>query len=101
MALTDGTWIELAEWDTAYINDLPDSSFAVIETGGEKDEKFWNAVVRQTLIERLLLKDIDNYGLLKVSPEGTKFLKKPVIFGRKNVTITNTVIMPTTSTSMG
>ncbi|MGE5425168.1 MAG: DNA helicase RecQ, partial [Syntrophothermus sp.] len=45
--------------------------------GADKDEKFWNAVVRQTLIERLLLKDIDNYGLLKISPEGTKFLKSP------------------------
>jgi phage head maturation protease len=28
----------LAEWDTAYINDLPDSAFAVILPGGEKDE---------------------------------------------------------------
>src|SRR5512139_3968041 len=27
-----------AEWDTAYINDLPDSAFACIEPGGEKDE---------------------------------------------------------------
>ena len=45
--------------------------------GAEKDEKFWNAVVRQTLIERLLLKDIENYGLLKISPEGSQFLKKP------------------------
>jgi ATP-dependent DNA helicase RecQ len=34
-------------------------------------------VVRQTLIERLLLKDIENYGLLKISPEGAQFLKKP------------------------
>jgi len=46
--------------------------------GMEKDEKFWNAIIRQMLIERLLLKDIENYGLLKVSPEGQKFLKKPV-----------------------
>jgi ATP-dependent DNA helicase RecQ len=45
--------------------------------GMEKDEKFWNAIIRQMLIERLLLKDIENYGLLKVSPEGNKFLKKP------------------------
>ena len=43
----------------------------------EKDEKFWNAIIRQMLIERLLIKDIDNYGLLKVSPDGMKFLKKP------------------------
>lgn len=45
--------------------------------GSDKDEKFWNAVIRQTLIERLLIKDVDNYGVLKISPEGQKFLKKP------------------------
>jgi ATP-dependent DNA helicase RecQ len=46
--------------------------------GMEKDEKFWNAIIRQMLIERLLIKDIENYGLLKISSEGNKFLKKPV-----------------------
>jgi ATP-dependent DNA helicase RecQ len=49
----------------------------VFGKGGEYDEKFWNAVIRQTLIERLLLKDIDNYGLLKISPEGEAFLEEP------------------------
>lgn len=29
----------MAEWDTAYINDLPDSAFACIDAGGEKDEE--------------------------------------------------------------
>ncbi|MCX6284506.1 MAG: DNA helicase RecQ [Bacteroidetes bacterium] len=45
--------------------------------GAAKEEKFWNAVIRQALIERLLTKDIENYGLLKISPEGTEFLKNP------------------------
>jgi len=45
-----------------------------------KDDKFWDAVIRQMLIERLLVKDIDNYGLLKISPEGMKFMKKPHSF---------------------
>ena len=45
--------------------------------GSEKDERFWNSVIRQTLIERLLLKDIDNYGLLKISKEGLDFLENP------------------------
>jgi len=30
---------EAAKWTTAYINDLPDSAFALIEPGGEKDEE--------------------------------------------------------------
>lgn len=49
----------------------------VFGKGSEQDDKYWNAVIRQMLIERLLVKDIENYGLLKVTPEGQKFLKKP------------------------
>jgi ATP-dependent DNA helicase RecQ len=45
--------------------------------GEEYDEKFWNAVIRQALISNLLLKDIDSYGLLKVSKKGYQFLDKP------------------------
>ena len=36
----------------------------------------WNAVIRQALIAGYLSKDVENYGLLKVTPEGHKFLEK-------------------------
>lgn len=62
---------------TAHIKSYKHNKLSMFGAGSEKDEKFWNAVVRQTLIERLLLKDIENYGLLKISPEGSQFLKKP------------------------
>ncbi len=45
--------------------------------GNEKDEKFWNAVIRQALVARLVYKDIENYGLIKISEKGREFLKKP------------------------
>jgi len=45
--------------------------------GADHDEKFWNAVIRQCLIDRLLLKDIENYGILKMTEEGHKFIKRP------------------------
>ncbi len=45
--------------------------------GSDEDERFWNAAIRQALISQLLVKDIENYGILKVSKEGHKFLKKP------------------------
>jgi len=45
--------------------------------GADEDERFWNAVIRQALISQLLVKDIENYGILKVSKGGHKFLKKP------------------------
>lgn len=45
--------------------------------GEDYDEKFWNAVIRQALIANLIVKDIDNYGLLKVSKKGQTFLDQP------------------------
>ena len=48
--------------------------------GEDKDEKFWNMVIRQALIAKFLTKDIENYGLLKLTPLGMAFLEKPVSF---------------------
>ena len=48
--------------------------------GEDKDEKFWNMVIRQALIAKLLTKDIENYGLLKVTQKGVEFLEKPTSF---------------------
>ena len=52
----------------------------VFGSGEGEDDKLWNAVIRQALIAGYLSKDVENYGLLKVTPEGHKFLKKPVSF---------------------
>ena len=52
----------------------------VFGTGEGEDEKMWNAVIRQALIAGYLSKDVENYGLLKVTSAGHKFLKKPVSF---------------------
>ena len=49
-------------------------------SGEGEDEKTWNAIIRQALIAGYLAKDVENYGLLKVTPAGNKFLKKPVSF---------------------
>lgn len=48
--------------------------------GDDENERIWNAVIRQALIAGFLSKDVDNYGVLKVTAEGHKFLKKPVSF---------------------
>ncbi|NVO01741.1 MAG: DNA helicase RecQ [Bacteroidetes bacterium] len=63
--------------NSATLKSFKHNKLEVFGKGGEHDEKFWNAVVRQTLIERLLVKDIENYGILKLSPEGLKFLDEP------------------------
>ncbi len=44
---------------------------------GDKDEKFWQSVLRQTSVNGFVIKDIENYGLLKLSDKGHAFLKKP------------------------
>ena len=48
--------------------------------GKDKDVKFWNGAIRQALIAKLLSKDIENYGLLKVTKKGHEFLANPVSF---------------------
>nr|HPN46369.1 RecQ family ATP-dependent DNA helicase [Bacteroidales bacterium] len=48
--------------------------------GAEEDEKIWNAVIRQALIDGYLDKEIENYGLLKITDSGRNFLKKPRSF---------------------
>jgi ATP-dependent DNA helicase RecQ len=45
--------------------------------GKEFDAHFWNSLIRQMMLEGLIEKDIEEYGLLKVQDKGNKFLKKP------------------------
>jgi len=52
----------------------------VYACGQDEDEKTWNAVIQQALIAGYLDKDIENYGLLKLTAEGKKFLKEPKSF---------------------
>ena len=52
----------------------------VFGAGMGEEDRLWNAVIRQALIAGYLSKDVENYGLLKVTPEGHKFLKKPKSF---------------------
>ena len=49
-------------------------------TGAGDDEKTWNAVVRQAMISGYVEKDVETYGLLKVTAAGKKYLKKPTSF---------------------
>ena len=48
--------------------------------GADDDEKIWNPVIRQALIAGYLKKEVENYGLLKLTSAGKKFLKAPTSF---------------------
>lgn len=48
--------------------------------GEDMDNKLWNPVIRQALISGYLKKDVENYGLLKLTASGKRFFKKPKSF---------------------
>lgn len=45
-----------------------------------QEERYLNALLRQAVISGFLDKEIENYGLIKITPAGQNFLKKPVSF---------------------
>ncbi|MFN8322235.1 MAG: DNA helicase RecQ [Chitinophagales bacterium] len=45
--------------------------------GADKDEHHWNSVIRHSMMAGLLDKDIEQYGLLKITNRGHEFMKKP------------------------
>lgn len=49
-------------------------------SGEDEDPKIWNPVVRQALLEGFLKKDVENYGILKLTSAGKRFMKKPTSF---------------------
>jgi ATP-dependent DNA helicase RecQ len=49
----------------------------VFGIGQEKDGKFWNAIIRQAIVNGYVDKDIDLYGALKLTEKGSQFLEKP------------------------
>lgn len=66
--------------ETSEIQSYKHNELEIFGSGQDEDEKIWNAVIRQALIAGYLEKDIENYGLLKITPKGKEFMKKPVSF---------------------
>lgn len=52
----------------------------VFGIGKDKELHLWNSLVRQMMLENLIRKDIEEYGLLKLTEKGEKYLKKPASF---------------------
>lgn len=49
-------------------------------SGEDEDPKIWNPVIRQALIAGYLDKEVENYGVLRITSEGRKFIKNPTSF---------------------
>jgi ATP-dependent DNA helicase RecQ len=52
----------------------------VFASGNDKDSHFWNSLIRQLILEGMLVKDIEEYGVLKFTKRAEAFLKKPKSF---------------------
>lgn len=66
--------------ETSEIETYEHQDLEVFGSGDDADEDTWNAVIRQAIIAGYFDKDIENYGLLKITKKGKDFLKKPVSF---------------------
>ncbi|WP_422361156.1 DNA helicase RecQ [Reichenbachiella sp.] len=63
--------------ESQYVKSYDHSKLDVYGIGKDETEVFWRSVVRQTLLNEFLAKDIENIGVLKVTDKGHDFLKKP------------------------
>ena len=62
---------------TTEIKNYRHDKLDVFGIGKDKDDHFWNSILRQCLLNHLVYKDIEQYGLIKLTPEGKKFIDKP------------------------
>ena len=52
----------------------------VFASGNDQPDHYWNSLIRQLLLEGMLHKDIEDYGVFKLTKKGDAFLKKPSAF---------------------
>ncbi len=48
--------------------------------GADKSEHYWNTILRQALVNGFIKKEIETYGVIRISDEGRKFIEKPFPF---------------------
>lgn len=65
---------------TADVRNLGHDELELFGCTEKSDQKFLSAVIRQAVIAGYLERDIENYGLLKLTPKAKKFLNKPESF---------------------
>jgi len=66
--------------NTKELVDFKHDQLELFAVGKEKDETYWHSIFRQALLNDLLYKDIENYGLLRLTDKGRAFIKAPHSF---------------------
>jgi ATP-dependent DNA helicase RecQ len=59
------------------MKDFKMDKIPLFAAGAEKDQLFWHTIFRQALLHNYLNKEIEQYGILKLTDEGKKFIKNP------------------------
>lgn len=62
---------------TSEIKTFKNDEHALFASGSDTSEIKWNSIIRQCIIKNLIIKEIENYGVLKISATGKKFIDKP------------------------
>lgn len=62
---------------TSAVKSYQHNKLDLFGAGSEFDVKYWNAVVRQMLIHNLVQKEIENYGLIKLTAKGIEYISHP------------------------
>ncbi|WP_264788566.1 DNA helicase RecQ [Aureispira anguillae] len=65
---------------TKNILDFKYDKLSLFGAGKEKDAHYWNSILRQSLLNNLLLKDIETYGIIKLTAAGRAFIEQPTSF---------------------
>ena len=63
--------------ETKEMKDFRFDKRALFGVGKGKDQNFWSSILRQALLNDLLYKDIETYGLLKMTDKGRSYLDDP------------------------
>ncbi|GAB3828039.1 DNA helicase RecQ [Pontibacter rugosus] len=59
-----------------YVTSYDHDKLEVFAAGKEHDAQFWSSVLRQVLLSEFLYKDIDNFGVVKLTPKGEDYILK-------------------------
>ena len=66
--------------ETEFILSHKHEKLSLFGKGSDHEASFWSAVLNQAMIEGYLRKDVENYGLIKITPEGKQFMENPSTF---------------------
>ena len=66
--------------ETADIETYGHDQLEEFGSGADEEESTWEVVIRQALLDNYLKKEIENYGILKITKKGKAYIKNPVSF---------------------